>query len=83
VLPPLDAAQLAAFEFIKELLTSTLILALPRRKSLFIRDTAACAVQVGCTLRQQQADKAFSRSATTAGASSWRKKTTRQPTENA
>jgi len=57
VLPPLDAAQLAAFEYLKERLTSTPILALPRREGLFILDTDACAVQVGCTLLQQQPDK--------------------------
>jgi len=47
VLPPLDAAQLSAFEYLKERLTSTPILALPRREVLFILDTDACAVQVG------------------------------------
>jgi len=50
VLHPLDAAQLAAFEYLKKRLTSTSILALPRREGLFILDTDACAVQVGCTL---------------------------------
>jgi len=59
VLPPLDAAQLAAFEYLKERLTSTPILALPRREGLFILDTDACAVQVGCTLLQQQPDKSI------------------------
>jgi len=57
VLPPLDDAQLAAFEYLKERLTSSPILALPRREGLFILDTDACAVQVGCTLLQQQPDK--------------------------
>ena len=56
VLPLLDAAQLAAFEYLKERLTSTPILALPRREGLFILDTDACAFQVGCTLLQQQTD---------------------------
>jgi len=50
VLPSLDAAQLPAFEYLKERLTSTSILALPRSEGLFILDTNACAVQVGCTL---------------------------------
>jgi len=59
VLPLLDAAQLAAFEYLKERLTSTPILALPRREGLFILDTDACAVQVGCTLLQQQPDKSI------------------------
>jgi len=59
VLPPLDAAQLAAFEYLKERLTSTPILAIPRRESLFILDADACAVQVGCTLLQQQPDKSI------------------------
>jgi len=44
VLPPLDAAQMAAFEYLKERLMSTPILALPRREGLFILDTDACAV---------------------------------------
>ena len=39
VLPALDAAQLASFEYLKERLTSTLILALPRHEGLFILDT--------------------------------------------
>jgi len=56
VLPSLVAAQLAAFEFLKDRLTSTPILALPRREGLFILDTDACAFQVGCTLLQQQTD---------------------------
>jgi len=59
VLPPLDAAQLAAFEYLKERLTSNPILALPRREGLFILDTDACAVQVGSTLLQQQPDKSI------------------------
>ena len=59
VLPPLGAAQLAAFEYLKERLTSTPILALPRREGLFILDTDAFAVQVGCTLLQQQSDKSI------------------------
>jgi len=59
VLPPLDAAHLAAFEYLKERLTSTPILALFRREGLFILDTDACAVQVGCTLLQQQQDKSI------------------------
>jgi len=59
VLPPLDAAQMAAFEHLKERLTSTPILALPRRNGLFILDTDACAVQVGCTVLQQQPDKSI------------------------
>ena len=42
-----------AFEYLKERLTSTPILALPRREGLFILDTDACAVQVGCTLLQK------------------------------
>jgi len=49
VLPQLDAAHLAAFEYPTERLTSTPILALPRREGLFILDTNACAFQVGCT----------------------------------
>jgi len=59
LLPPLDAAQMAAFDFLKERLTSTPILALPRREGLFILDTDACAVQVGCTLLQHQPDKSI------------------------
>jgi len=59
VLPPLDAAQLAAFEYLKVRLTSTPILALPRSEGLFILDTDACAVQVGCTILQQQPDKSI------------------------
>jgi len=59
VLPPLGAAQLAAFDYLKERLTSTPILALPRREGLFILDTDACAVQVGCTLLQQKPDKSI------------------------
>jgi len=59
VLPPLDAAQMAAFEYLKERLTSTAILALPRREGHFILDTDACAVQVGCTLLQKQPDKSI------------------------
>jgi len=57
VLPARDAAQLSAFKYLKERLTSTPILALPRREGLFILDTDASAVQVGCTLLQQQPDK--------------------------
>jgi len=57
VRPPLNTAQLAAFEYLKERLTSNPILALPRRECLFILDTDACAVQIGCTLLQQQLDK--------------------------
>ena len=59
VLRLLDAAQMAAFEYLKERLTSTPILALPRREGLFILDTDACAVQVSCTLLQQQPDKSI------------------------
>ena len=59
VLPPLDAAQMAAFVYLKERLTSTPILALPRREGFFILDTDACAVEVGCTLLQQQPDKSI------------------------
>jgi len=59
VLPPLDAAQFAAFEYLKERFTSTPILALPRREGLFILDTDAWAVQVGCTLLQKQPDKSI------------------------
>jgi len=59
VLPPLDAAQMAAFEYLKERLTSTPTLALPRHEGLFILDTDACAVQVGCTLLQQQPDNSI------------------------
>ena len=59
VLPSLDAAQLAAFEYFKERLTSTPILALPRREGHFILDTDACAVQVGWTLLQQKPDKSI------------------------
>jgi len=58
-LPPLDAAQLSAFEYLKERLTSTTVLALLRREGLFILDTDACAVQVGCTLLQQQPDQSI------------------------
>jgi len=59
VLPPLDSVQSAAFEYLKERWTSTLILALPRREGLFILDTDACAVQVGCTLLKQKPDKSI------------------------
>jgi len=59
VLPPLDAAKLAAFAYLKERLTSTPILALSRREGLFILDTVACAVQVGCALLQQQPDRSI------------------------
>jgi len=59
VLRPLDAAQLAAFEYLMERLTLTPILALPRREGLLILDTDACAVQGGCTLLQQQPDKSI------------------------
>jgi len=57
VLPSPDAAQWAAFGYLKERLTSTPILALPRRVGLFILDTDACAVHVGCTLMQQKPDE--------------------------
>jgi len=56
VLRPLDAAQMAVFTYLKERLTSTRTLALPRSEGLFILDTDACAVQVSCTLLQQQPD---------------------------
>jgi len=59
VLPPLDAAQMAAFEYLKGRLTLTPILALPRREGLFNLDTDACTVQVGCTLLQQRPDKSI------------------------
>jgi len=59
VLTPLDASQMAAFEYLKERLTSTPILALPRREGLFILDTDACAVQFGCTILQQTPDKSI------------------------
>jgi len=59
VLPPLDASQLAAIEYLKERLTSTSILELPRRDGLFILDTDARAVQVGGTLLQQQPAKSI------------------------
>jgi len=58
-LPPPDAAQLAAFEYLRERLTLTPIMALPRREGLFTLDTDACAVQVGCTLLQQKPDKSI------------------------
>jgi len=54
VLPVLDNAKLADFEYLKERLMSTPILALPSREGLFVLDTDACAVQVGCTLLQQK-----------------------------
>jgi len=57
VLPSQDAAQWAAFGYLKERLTSTPILALPRRVGLFILDTDACAVRIGCTLLQQKEDE--------------------------
>jgi len=56
VVSPMDDPHLAAFEYLKERLTSTPILALPRREGHIILDTDACAVQVGCTLLQQQPD---------------------------
>jgi len=59
VLPPLDAAQMAALTYLKESLTSTPILALHRREGLFTMDTDACAIQVGCTLLQKQPDKSI------------------------
>ena len=59
VLLPLDPAQPAAFEYLKGRLLSTTILALPRRAGLFILDTDACPVQVGCTLLQQKPDKSI------------------------
>jgi len=55
----LDAAQLAALEYPKDRLTSTPILALPRREGLFILDTDACAILVGGTLLKQHLDKSI------------------------
>jgi len=59
VLPPLDASQLAAIEYLKKRLTSTPILELPRRDCLFILDTDARAVQVACILLHQQPAKSI------------------------
>jgi len=50
VLPPLEAVQREALEYLKERLTSTPILALLWCENLFILDTDDCAFQVGCTL---------------------------------
>ena len=57
VLPTLDTAQLAAFAYLSERLTSTPILALPRRESLLISETDACTFHLGCNLLQQKPDK--------------------------
>jgi len=59
VLPPRDVAELAAFAYPTEHVTSTPILALPRREGLFLVDTDACAVSVGCTLLRQQPVKSI------------------------
>jgi len=55
-LPEFDAEQKQAFEALKNRLTSAPILTLPRLDGLFILDTDACAVQLGCTLVQKQPD---------------------------
>jgi len=57
VVPTLDTAQLVALTYLNERLTSTPILALPRRESLFILDTDACAFHFGCNLLHQKPDK--------------------------
>jgi len=59
VLPPRDAARLAAFEYLKERLTLIPKWALPRRERRFILVTDACAVQVVRTPLQQQPDKSI------------------------
>lgn len=55
----LEVQQLKAFRYPTERLASTPILALPRLEGLFVLDMDACAVQVGCTLLQQQPDESI------------------------
>jgi len=79
VLPPLDTSPLAAFEYLKELLTSTQILALPRSEGRFILyiptpGPSKSAVHSGHNNRT----RASSLSATTAGASSQTSRTSPQ-----
>lgn len=56
-LPALDGTQLGAFEELKRLLTSTPVLALPRRTGRYVLDTDASKDQLGAVLLQEQADK--------------------------
>jgi len=59
VLLILEVQQVKAFRYLTERLASTPISALPRLEGLFVLDTDARAVQVGCTLLQQQPDKSI------------------------
>lgn len=53
-LPEFSQKQTAAFEDLKDRLTHTPILALPRREGLYIVDTDASATQLGCVLLQEE-----------------------------
>jgi len=55
----MEFAQLTAFDNLKELPTSTPVLAIPRSEGLFILDTDACTVHAGSTLLQQQPHKSI------------------------
>lgn len=57
VLSQMAPEQMGAFQYIKERLTSTSILALPRWEGHFILDTDAFTVQVGCNVLQKPPDK--------------------------
>lgn len=58
-LPPFTGEQMEAFKDLKDRLTHTPILALPRPTGHYIVDTDASATQVGCVLLQEQEDRAY------------------------
>lgn len=54
-----DVKKAGAFEELKRRLTTTPVLALPKRDGQFVLETEACGNQVGCALLQQQPDGHF------------------------
>lgn len=58
-LPVFDEKKAGAFEELKRRLTTTPVLALPKRDGQFVLETEACGTQVRCALLQQQPDGHF------------------------
>ena len=48
--------ELQAFELLRQPLIAPPVLALPKRKGLYILDSDACEFKLGCTLLQEQDD---------------------------
>lgn len=55
--PPLNNEEIAAFEKLKKLLTSDLVLNLPKHGLKYVIDKDACKKQVGWVLIQEHTDE--------------------------